>query len=281
MKRIVIALLVLMTIFSLANAQKQTTVINDSTGNVKVTVTKDKDAKTNAGNTAVTVVGMDDEDADTTHVNTSKASTPRGPHGKASISFSSDDDDFPFNNFGNGIGGGILVAIISIIAVFGMPVFIIFVVFFFRYKNRKARYRLAEQALAAGQPLPEGFIRESKPTDQRTQGIRNTFTGIGLFIFLWAITGEFGIGAIGLLVMFMGIGQWLVGYKQQNNQESTYRTSFTDREKNGRNTGTGNFNTRFTEEKNEAVNTESESATERNETRISEKNDEEKNEENK
>ena len=160
MKRIVIALLVLMTIFSLANAQKQTTVINDSTGNVKVTVTKDKDAKTNAGNTAVTVVGMDDEDADTTHVSTSKASTPRGPHGKASISIVSDDDDFPFNNFGNAVGGGILVAIISIIAIFGMPVFIIFVVFFFRYKNRKARYRLAEQALAAGQPLPEGFIRE-------------------------------------------------------------------------------------------------------------------------
>ena len=159
MKRIVIALLVLMTIFSLANAQKQTTVINDSTGNVKVTVTKDKDAKTNAGNTAVTVVGMDDEDADTTHVSTSKASTPRGPHGKASISIVSDDDDFPFNNFGNAVGGGILVAIISIIAIFGMPVFIIFVVFFFRYKNRKARYRLAEQALAAGQPLPEGFIR--------------------------------------------------------------------------------------------------------------------------
>ena len=284
MKRILIALLVMMTIFSLANAQKQTTIVNDSTGNVKVTVTKGKgkDAKVNVGNTAVTVIGIDDEDADTTSVDTGKvSSSSRGPHGKASFTISSDDDDFPFNNFGNAVGGGILVAIISIIAIFGMPVFIIFVVFFFRYKNRKARYRLAEQALAAGQPLPEGFIRESKPTDQRTQGIRNTFTGIGLFIFLWAITGEFGIGAIGLLVMFMGIGQWLVGYKQQNNQESTYRTSFTDREKNGRNTGTGNFNTRFTEEKNEAVNTESESATERNETRIPEKNDEEKNEENK
>ena len=284
MKRILIALLVMMTIFSLANAQKQTTIVNDSTGNVKVTVTKGKgkDAKVNVGNTAVTVIGIDDEDADTTSVDTGKvSSSSRGSHGKASFTISSDDDDFPFNNFGNAVGGGILVAIISIIAIFGMPVFIIFVVFFFRYKNRKARYRLAEQALAAGQPLPEGFIRESKPTDQRTQGIRNTFTGIGLFIFLWAITGEFGIGAIGLLVMFMGIGQWLVGYKQQNNQESTYRTSFTDREKNGRNTGTGNFNTRFTEEKNEAVNTEAEAATERNETRIPEKNDEEKNEENK
>lgn len=284
MKRILIALLVMMTIFSLANAQKQTTIVNDSTGNVKVTVTKGKgkDAKVNVGNTAVTVIGIDDEDADTTSVDTGKvSSSSRGSHGKASFTISSDDDDFPFNNFGDAVGGGILVAIISIIAIFGMPVFIIFVVFFFRYKNRKARYRLAEQALAAGQPLPEEFIRENKSTDQRTQGIKNTFTGIGLFIFLWAITGEFGIGAIGLLVMFMGIGQWLVGYKQQNNQESTYRTSFTDREKNGRNTGTGNFNTRFTEEKNEAVNTESESATERNETRIPEKNDEEKNEENK
>ena len=228
------------------------------------------------------MIGIDDEDADTTSVDTGKvSSSSRGSHGKASFTISSDDDDFPFNNFGNAVGGGILVAIISIIAIFGMPVFIIFVVFFFRYKNRKARYRLVEQALAAGQPLPEDFLKEDKPNDQRTQGIRNTFTGIGLFIFLWAITGEFGIGAIGLLVMFMGIGQWLVGYKQQNNQESTYRTSFTDREKNGRNTGTGNFNTRFTEEKNEAVNTESESATERNETRIPEKNDEEKNEENK
>ena len=242
MKRILIALLVMMTIFSLANAQKQTTIVNDSTGNVKVTVTKGKgkDAKVNVGNTAVTVIGIDDEDADTTSVDTGKvSSSSRGPHGKASFTISSDDDDFPFNNFGDAVGGGILVAIISIIAIFGMPVFI-------RYKNRKARYRLAEQALAAGQPLPEEFIRENKSTDQRTQGIKNTFTGIGLFIFLWAITGEFGIGAIGLLVMFMGLGQWLIGYKQHANEETKNR----------------------------------ETAIRSNDIIISEKNDEEKNEEN-
>ena len=174
MKRILIALLVMMTIFSLANAQKQTTIVNDSTGNVKVTVTKGKgkDAKVNVGNTAVTVIGIDDEDADTTSVDTGKvSSSSRGSHGKASFTISSDDDDFPFNNFGNAVGGGILVAIISIIAIFGMPVFIIFVVFFFRYKNRKARYRLAEQALAAGQPLPEEFIRaqSDRPTYTRNQ----------------------------------------------------------------------------------------------------------------
>ena len=98
---------------------------------------------------------------------------------------------------------------------------ILFIVFFFRYKNRKARYRLAEQALATGQPLPADFIRENKPADPCSQGIKNTFTGIGLFIFLWAITGEFGIGTIGLLVAFMGIGQWIIGYKQKQNPEAS------------------------------------------------------------
>ena len=110
---------------------------------------------------------------------------------------------------------GIIVSIISTIVVFACPVFILFIIFFFRYKNRKARYHLAEQALAAGQPLPDNLIKEKKTTDQQTQGIRNTFTGIGIFIFLWALTGKFSIGAIGLLVMFMGIGQWITGYKQQ------------------------------------------------------------------
>ncbi len=110
---------------------------------------------------------------------------------------------------------GIIVSIISTIVVFACPVFILFIIFFFRYKNRKARYHLAEQALAAGQPLPDNLIKEKKTTDQQTQGIRNTFTGIGIFIFLWALTSKFSIGAIGLLVMFMGIGQWITGYKQQ------------------------------------------------------------------
>ena len=110
---------------------------------------------------------------------------------------------------------GIIVAIINTIVVFACPVFILFIIFFFRYKNRKARYHLAEQALAAGQPLPDNLIKEKKTTDQQSQGIRNTFTGIGLFIFLWILTGKFSIGAIGLLVMFMGIGQWITGYKQK------------------------------------------------------------------
>ena len=225
MKNFLLALMVVLTTCTLAIAQNQTTVVRDSVGKVKVTVTKDNKAKTN--NTAVTVIGVDTADTDSTEVDANSSNISTG-HGKASFTFESDDDDFPFHGFG--INGGILVAIISIIAVFGFPVFILFVIFFFRYKNRKARYRLAEQALAAGQPLPAEFIRENKTVDSRSQGIKNTFTGIGLFIFLWAITGEFGIGAIGLLVTFMGIGQWIIGSKQQAQGTDAPRTYTTHKD---------------------------------------------------
>ena len=83
-----------------------------------------------------------------------------------------------------------VIAVTAIVFVFGLPLLIIFVVFFFRYKNRKAKYRLAEQALASGQQLPENFFKEAAATDIRSKGINNIFVGIGLFIFLWAITGD-------------------------------------------------------------------------------------------
>lgn len=213
MKQILIALVLAFTTCALVNAQNQTTIVRDSIGKVKITVTKNKkDGKTDTKNTAVTVVGVDTADTDSIDQDSTN-------HSSAQLTFDSDDSNFPFENFGKAVESGIIISIVAIIAVFGLPVFILAIVFFFRYKNRKARYRLAEQALAAGQPLPADFIKEHQPTDQHSQGIKNTFTGIGLFIFLWAITGELGIGSVGLLVMFMGIGQWIIGNKQEQQKK--------------------------------------------------------------
>ena len=220
MKQILIALLLAFTTSTVINAQKQSSIEKDSTENVKVTLSKKTDTKADESNTTVTVIGVDTTDMDTTAgKDANSVSSSGSSHGKVGFTFESDDNALPFGTLSDMISGGILFSIIAIIAVFGLPVFILFVIFFFRYKNRKARYRLAEQAIAAGQPLPENFIRENRPADQRSQGIKNTFTGIGLFIFLWAITGEFGIGAIGLLIMFMGIGQWIIGSKQQKTDD--------------------------------------------------------------
>lgn len=109
-----------------------------------------------------------------------------------------------------------IIAITAIVFVFGLPIIIVFFVFYFRYKNRRAKYHLAEQALANGQPLPENFFKNVEIEDIRSKGIKNIFLGLGLFIFLWAITTSFGLGCIGLLIMFTGFGQIVIYYTQQN-----------------------------------------------------------------
>lgn len=121
---------------------------------------------------------------------------------------------------------GALIPLIALILCFGFPLFVIFIVFFFRYKNRKAKYRLIEQTIAAGRPLPPDFfksdvVKEMAISDIRSKGIKNIFLGIGLFIFLWAITTEFSIGCIGLLIMFTGFGQVVISYTQDKQSRST------------------------------------------------------------
>lgn len=117
------------------------------------------------------------------------------------------DDIWPFNtavfNF--------FIAV-SIILLFGFPIIVIALIFYFRNKNRKQKYRLLEQALASGQPLPKGFFSEMSVPDNRTKGFKNIATGIGLFFFLWLLVDELSIASIGLLIMFIGFGQLAVYY---------------------------------------------------------------------
>lgn len=136
----------------------------------------------------------------------------------------SDDEPYHQHNSGSGLqwvgfnfgdeAPETIIAMTAIIFVFGLPALLIFIIFYFRYKNRKAKYRLAEQALASGQQLPPDFFKEVENRDLRSRGIKNIFLGIGLFIFLWALTGEFGLGCIGLLIMFTGFGQVVIYYTQ-------------------------------------------------------------------
>lgn len=113
--------------------------------------------------------------------------------------------------------------IISVITVFSMPVFIVLIVFYYKNKNRQAKYNLAQQALANGQPIPESlFKEESQRLDfngNRVKGIRNVFLGIGLAIFLWMLTDEASLACIGLLIMFTGVGQLVIYYTSPTRKE--------------------------------------------------------------
>ena len=185
MKRIIIASLVLFAFFALAFAQETENTDNKSE-TIEITEWEDTPDKSSPSET---------------------------------ITYTDDNDDngslfdFDFGSLSETILG-----LGAIIMVFGFPLFVVFIALYFQYKNRKAKYKLVEQALASGQPIPENFMKESINSNMQSKGIRNIFTGIGLCIFLWAIAESFALGTIGLLVMFTGFGQ-LVVYNIDKNKE--------------------------------------------------------------
>lgn len=106
------------------------------------------------------------------------------------------------------------VAIIGIIMVFGAPALIVLTYFYFRHKRRQAELQIIEKAIAAGQPIPQELLEAKikSKKDSLASGINTICVGLGLFIFLWALTDVFGLACIGLLVMFTGFGQVIIYY---------------------------------------------------------------------
>lgn len=208
MKRIITALVLAVVCFS-ALAQKTTTPVNDTAGVEKAEVTKTNQSEAIDPNTRY-VADWEDEVSETTNPAANyQVETRNNERYESGLDFGiSDRRESSF-------------VIAALAVIFGFPVFIVFIAFYFRYKNKQAKYRMVEKALESGQPLPEKFIIEnSEVGNVLNKGIKNIFTGLGLWIFLWTITGEFGIGAIGLLVLFTGFGQVVIHYinrKKHNN----------------------------------------------------------------
>ena len=114
---------------------------------------------------------------------------------------------------------GVLIPIIAIL----LPAFIVLIVFVYESKNKKYKYdalievsknvKDSEEVSA----LLKSFKKGEKSTkDLRRTGLVTLFTGIGLAAF-----GEYGLSldvlfGVGLLVMFIGIGQMIAGYVYPN-----------------------------------------------------------------
>ncbi len=111
---------------------------------------------------------------------------------------------------------GLAIGFLAVLLIFGTPIFIVALALYFNYKNRKNRYRVIEKAIESGQPIPQEFLKTTVNKDTQNKGIKNICLGLGLFIFLWALT-NFAIGCIGILVMCNGIGQYIVA--QRNSQK--------------------------------------------------------------
>lgn len=103
-----------------------------------------------------------------------------------------------------------VLAILVIIFIFS-PLIILGLILFFIQRNRKQKMKIAEMAIKSGQPIPEKLLEEH--LDDRDElwkkGMRQTFLGIGLMIFLGYSAGNIGFG-IGALVTAVGIGKLVI-----------------------------------------------------------------------
>ena len=112
----------------------------------------------------------------------------------------------------------LLIPIIGIL----LPVFIVLIVFVYESKQKKYKYdALIEVSKNVKDSeeisnLLKSFKESKSNKDLRRTGLVTLFTGIGL-----AALGEFGLSldilfGVGLLVMFIGLGQMIAGYVYPN-----------------------------------------------------------------
>lgn len=123
-----------------------------------------------------------------------------------------------------------VVPLVAIITSLGLPVFIIAIIMWFTYKNNQAKYRLAAEALNAGHEIPKELFKEpSRETQTFNKGVKRTFLGIGLGVFLWLLTHNEGLAAIGFLVFCMGVAQMIIGYSSRHKENGPTNVSELDK----------------------------------------------------
>ena len=119
----------------------------------------------------------------------------------------------------NFINISLLIPILGIL----LPLLIVLVIFYFSSKETKYKYdalieatkNIKESEDVKG--LLESFKKRKKSnTDYRKTGLVTMFTGIGLAFF-----GNYGLKndvvfGVGLLVIFIGVGQMIAGYVYPN-----------------------------------------------------------------
>ena len=113
---------------------------------------------------------------------------------------------------------GVLIPIITV----SIPVLIVLIVFYFSSREKKYKYDALIEATKNIKDtedvkgLLESFKKEKSNTDYRKTGLVTMFTGVGLAFF-----GNYGLRndvvmGVGLLVMFIGVGQMIAGYVYPN-----------------------------------------------------------------
>lgn len=105
------------------------------------------------------------------------------------------------------LGAFVILLLLFVVA----PAVPLVLLFYFIYKMRKQKMRLAEMAMEKGLPIPGDVVGSRlEPTEQIwRKGITNVSVGLGLASLFFFMDFDIGVG-IGMLVIFFGAGQMVI-----------------------------------------------------------------------
>lgn len=111
----------------------------------------------------------------------------------------------------------VLVPIVAIVMVFGLPVFIIGLLVWSRYKRRQLIHQSISVMVEKGVEIPPHLFDEAKrePGSSMRRGVVMIGVGLGLIAF-FMFTGGSGVG-IGFIPLLIGVA-YLVVWKLENHQ---------------------------------------------------------------
>ena len=135
-----------------------------------------------------------------------------------------------FDEIGDVAGKVMLIPILFIIFVMAAPIILIAVIVIVlitsHYSSKKRKYALMQAAINSGQPISADVIKElesgKKKKNYLDGGIINISFGVGIFLLFWIVI-DIKMACIGLVFVFVGIGQLLSFYlkKKEENREQT------------------------------------------------------------
>ena len=197
------ALLIMVLMFGMSLSAKEQKPIVDSLNNSSVTVVSDTTATDTAD---YTDTSLDNNDS------------------------SNNDFDFsvPFSGLDGNTkamaAGGIFVAIVALLLIFGFPIILIgiilLIIFRSHNKDKRMRYEMAQEYLKNGKEVPRELLEKHTPESRnlREKGLKNVFVGLGLTIFFYFFFDSMGFASIGLLIMCIGAGQFFIAKDRSENQ---------------------------------------------------------------
>lgn len=116
------------------------------------------------------------------------------------------------------------VSLVATILIFILPIAIVFIGFYFKFRNRRMKYQALDRVISSGQTvspelLEQLFYTERSGSVQLIQrGIRILFAGCGLSV-MFIFIGTPKIASAGFFIALIGLGAILSGYVQKREEE--------------------------------------------------------------